>query len=192
MELTTRLSLSTLRRALNALLPEDVAVLCVRKAPPHFHARYSAKKKWYRYSLWTRPERPVLDRHLLHHLPIRLDLRKMRQAARRLRGRHDFRRFHAAGRPVSSTVRTLSRLSIRRQGGRLLIDAVADGFLYRMVRRLVGLLIEVGRDRVDPASVKDYTLGERSTGKRANGRTGKRRIPPTAPAKGLCLMRVLY
>lgn len=208
-QLATRLSRATLLRALHAILPEDIVVRHVQKAPPGFHARYWARAKWYRYTLWNHPTRPLLERAFVHHVPTTLDVSKMRQAARLLRGRHDFHPFHCAGRPVASTLRTLSRLSVRKQGGRILIEAVADGFLYRMVRRLVGLLIEVGRGRVDPRTVKDYFRQERVsqlagrpvdrfkskkhlTGKPANRRTGELMIPPTVPAKGLCLMRVWY
>ncbi len=167
------ISLSRLRRALNAVLPEDLVVRSVQRAPPGFHARYSAVAKWYRYSIWNDPTRPVFDRERLLHIPAPLDLNAMRQAALRLRGRHDFRSFHSAGRPVASTVRTLRRLSILRRGKRIEIHAEADGFLYHMVRRIAGFLLEVGRGSARPADAFCTTA-------------------PTAPARGLCLMRVRY
>lgn len=165
--------LPRLQRALNAVLPEDLAVRSVQRAPAGFHARYGAAGKWYRYTIWNNPIRPVFERDHLLHIPGALDLKAMRRAARRLRGRHDFRSFHSTGRPVASTVRTLHRLSILRCGKRIEIHAEADGFLYHMVRRMVGRLLQVGKGSVRPAHAFDTAA-------------------PTAPARGLCLMRVRY
>ena len=155
-----------LHRALNAVLPEEIVFRSIRWAPRTFHARYCAVSKWYRYTLWNHPVRPLFERARVLHVPAPLDLAAMRRAARGLIGRRDFRAFHSSGRPVGSTVRHLRRLTISKQGPRLHIDAEADGFLYHMVRRIVGLLLEVGKGKEPP------------------------RIPPTAPAKGLCLMKV--
>ncbi len=171
----TRLTNRTIFKALNALLPEDVAVRSVSTAWPGFHARFGAQRKLYRYEIWNSPIRPVLDRHRLVHIPVPLNLNAMRSAARRLKGRRDFKAFHSSGRPVHSTVRTLYRLSIQKSGPRIRIEVEADGFLYHMVRRIAGLLIEVGKGKI-----------------RANRPTGQRIIPPTAPARGLCLVRVRY
>lgn len=165
--------LPKLQHALNAVLPEDVVVRSIREVPEKFHARYSAASKWYRYQIWKDPVRPVFERKFVLHIPASLNLAAMRRCARQLKGKRDFRAFHASGRPVKSTIRNLRRLTITRKGPLLLIDAEADGFLYHMVRRIVGLLLEVGKGKVSPAQYQ-------------------RIIPPTAPAKGLCLMKVTY
>lgn len=165
--LRTRLSPAVLQRALNALLPSDILVRSVRIAPSHFHARFNARSKHYRYTLWNHPLRPLFDRDRLHHVPDPLDLAAMRRAARLLRGKHDFRAFCSEPAKASGAVRHLRRLSIQRQGPRITIDAEGDGFLYHMVRRLAGHLIEIGKGR-SPA------------------------IAPTAPAGGLCLIKVRY
>lgn len=182
-KLRSSLPLATLHRALNALLPEDLLIRSIQVAHPKFHARYSAKSKWYRYRIWNRPDRPLFDRRFLLHVREPLDLPAMRQAARTLTGRRDFRAFHSepggvsgeassgrsrSGRPVASTVRTIRSLALRSHQGELRIDVKADGFLYHMVRRIVGTLIEIGKGKAPPA------------------------IAPTAPAKGLCLMEVCY
>ncbi|MBI3615211.1 MAG: tRNA pseudouridine(38-40) synthase TruA [Candidatus Omnitrophica bacterium] len=156
-----------IHRALNALLPEDIVVHSVRLAADGFHARYGAISKWYRYTIWNQPDRPLFDRATVLHIRQPLDLRAMQRAARALRGRRDFKAFHSSGRPVASTRRTLHSLTVRSNRGVIWIDAKADGFLYHMVRRITGLLIETGK-----------------------GKTSL--IPPTAPAKGLCLMKVRY
>ena len=164
----SRMPLSKLHRALNAVLPEDVLVRSLRPAPQGFHARYRAKSKWYRYTIWNDPIRPLIERRRALHVPARLDLGAMRRGARRLLGRRDFRAFHSSGRSVASTVRTLKRLSVWKEGKFLFIDAEADGFLYHMVRRIAGLLLEAGKGKPPPP------------------------IPPSAPARGLCLMQVHY
>jgi tRNA pseudouridine38-40 synthase len=175
-------TLPILHKALNAILPEDLLVQSIRKVPNSFHARYSAKEKWYRYTLWNDPSRPIFDRKFLHTIPTPLDLRKMQQAARKLQGKHDFWAFHSTGREVASTIRNLKRLSVQKEDCKLIIDAKADGFLYHMVRRLTGVLIEVGRGKVPPSAVDNYLRKNKK----------KVLVPPTAPAKGLCLMGVKY
>ena len=164
----TRLSPAVLRRALNALLPDDLVVRRLTLAPDRFHAQHDARRKWYRYRIATGPVRPLVERAYVLYVSQPPDLAVMRRTAARWVGRHDFRAFHSAGQPVASTRRRVDRVRISRQGGELRIDVVADGFLYHMVRRMVGLLLEVGRGRPMPA------------------------VAPTAPAKGLCLMRVTY
>lgn len=160
--------LSQLLKALNAVLPDDILVKSIRKVPASFHARYGAARKWYRYTIWNKRERPLFSRNFVHHIPEPLDLRAMRRAARNLTGRRDFQAFQSTGRKVASTIRTVRRLSIRTADGIIRLDFEADGFLYHMVRRMVGLLIEVGKGRTAPA------------------------VAPTAPAQGLCLMRIWY
>jgi tRNA pseudouridine38-40 synthase len=169
-KLRTRLSPKTLERALNAILPEDILIRSVQPAPSDFHARFAARWKRYRYSIWNSPERPLFNRNYALHVPTPLNLAAMRKAARLLQGRRDFRRFHSSGRPVRSTVRNLRRLTLSKKGPLIFIDAESDGFLYHMVRRIVGLLIEIGRSRDD--LTPDHA--------------------PTAPAKGLCLIQVRY
>lgn len=164
----TRLPPRVLRQALNALLPPDILVRRVTQAPSTFHAQFQAARKWYRYRIATGPVRPLFDRPYVHYVPQPLDLAAMQRAARRWRGRHDFRAFHSAGRTVADTRRTISTLRLAQRGRELRVDIEADGFLYHMVRRMVGALLLVGQGKPLPA------------------------IAPTAPARGLCLMRVTY
>lgn len=165
---TSRLSLPEIQKALNATLPRDIVVRSVGIAPARFHARYSAKSKWYRYQIWNDPVRPLSGRERMVHLAERLDLGLMRRAARPLTGRRDFKRFASSGSsPIGSTVRTL-RLKISRKGPLVTLDFRANGFLYHMARRITGFLIEIGKGKPAP------------------------NIPPTAPARGLCLIRVRY
>lgn len=177
----SRLPTDDLQRALNALLPRTVAVLEAREVAPEFHARYQAVGKHYRYTIHNHPIRPVLDRHLVLHIRRRLNLTRMRRAARCLVGEHDFAAFTTHARLQSNTVRRVDELSIRRNGPRVLVDIKGSGFLYNMVRAIVGTLIEVGRGRLAPEAVAEILAGG-----------DRRRAGPTAPAHGLCLVSVRY
>lgn len=180
--LETRLAPEVLRRALNAKLPPDAAVLRVEAVPAAFHARYHARAKLYRYALWNGPERAPLRARTHHHVPEPLDLAAMEAAAGALAGTHDFAAFQAAGSGVEDTVRTLHRVSLSGVAGHALaLEVLGSGFLRHMVRNLVGTLLEVGRGRRAPGSLGALLAGRDRT---AAG--------PTAPARGLILVRVLY
>jgi tRNA pseudouridine38-40 synthase len=168
-----------LARALDALLPEDVGVLSVRDAPPGFHARKDAAWKWYRYSiLLSRAKRP-LERRFAWRCGARISLDALRAAAAPLVGRHDFRSFQGAGGARVTTVRTLHALEWTRDGSRLWLDAVGDGFLHHMVRTLVGTMVAVAREP-DPGAESFRILAA----------CDRRVAGGTAPAHGLCLMAV--
>jgi tRNA pseudouridine38-40 synthase len=171
-----------LQRALNANLPRDVRIVTCRLVPPAFHARFDARGKTYRYLIWNRLVQDpfTLDTHW--HVPRPLDLPAMRRAARQLLGRHDFASFTSnPGYERESTVRTMRRVSLVRDGSALVFHFTADGFLYRMVRNLVGALVKVGLAKI---TVDDF-------GKilQAQSRSA---APETAPACGLYLMNVTY
>jgi tRNA pseudouridine38-40 synthase len=178
----TRLAPAELQRALNALLPRDVAVRGVALVPDAFHARRHARSKLYVYRLWTGTSRsPLRDRTSLWVRPS-LDLEAMREAGQALVGSHDFASFRGVGSAVRSSVRTLSRVEIRGQlGGEVALDFEGTGFLRHMVRNLVGTLLEVGRGRRAPAAMPGLLAA-----------LDRNQAGPTAPAKGLTLVRVRY
>lgn len=170
--------------ACNAILPEDVAILSLEEAAPGFHATRDATGKVYRYEILPGSAPRPLLRRTTWRIPGRLDVRRMREAARLLVGRHDFRSFRSnPGREAAErgTVRTVRRLDVRRRGDRLLVEVEGDGFLYNMVRALVGTLVQVGRGTWEVARV---TEALRARDRRAGG--------PTAPARGLTLVSVSY
>ncbi len=170
--------------ACNAILPPDLSVLSLEEAPAGFHATRDATGKVYRYEiLLGSAPRPLL-RRTTWRVPGRLDPRRMREAARLLVGRHDFRSFRSnpgneAGR--SGTVRTVRRIDVRRRGDRVLVEVEGDGFLYNMVRALVGTLVQAGRGAWEAERV---AAALRARDRRAAG--------PTAPARGLTLVSVSY
>jgi tRNA pseudouridine38-40 synthase len=173
---------AALREALNALLPPDLAVVEVELADAGFHARRDARSKLYRYAVWNGPTRSPLRERRAWWVRAPLDLDAMRAAAAELVGRHDFASFQAAGSSARTSVRTVSLLSVRGEpGGRVCLELAADGFLRHMARNLAGTLLEVGRGRRAPESVREILAARRRA---AAG--------PTAPARGLTLVAVRY
>jgi tRNA pseudouridine38-40 synthase len=180
--LATDLAPDVLRRALNALLPRDVAVREVVEAPADFHALRDARGKLYRYAVWNGPSRSPLRDRTHHYVAARLDAKAMEEGARALVGTHDFASFQAAGSDVRSTERTLRRLDLEaRPEGEVLFHLEGEGFLRHMVRIAVGTLLEVGRGRRPPGWVAEALAA------RERAAAG-----PTAPARGLTLVRVEY
>ncbi|MEE9607179.1 MAG: tRNA pseudouridine(38-40) synthase TruA [Myxococcota bacterium] len=171
-----------LRRALNGVLPRDVAVLAAERAPEGFHARRDARSKLYRYRIWNGPTRSPLRARYALGCQRPLDLAAMRRAASDLLGRHDFASFQATGSSVRTTHRTLTRCEVAGEAGdEVRVWVEGDGFLRHMVRSLVGTLLEVGRGR-RPADCMTAILA-----------VGDRRAAgPTAPAAALSLVRVSY
>jgi len=179
------LACSDFKRALNSHLPEDIRILRVEEAPADFHARFSAVQKMYRYRVWLGEDLPVLDRISLYHHPWKLNVAQMKKAGRYLLGKHDFSSFGVnrgdEGYPKPPNIRCMKKVLILKKGHELTIDLEADGFLYKMVRSIVGTLLDVGRGRISAEEFKAILT------KKNRCEAGQ-----TAPAKGLCLMRVKY
>jgi tRNA pseudouridine38-40 synthase len=170
-----------LQRALNSLLPPDVAVHEVQEASADFHARFSALGKMYVYRILNRPIRAPMRLRYVWQIPQTLDLPAMVLAALCLQGTHDFKSFQATGSGVKTTERTLRELTVARAGDEIVISCTANGFLRHMVRNIVGTLVEVGRGVRSPADVKRILDGR-----------DRRLAGAMAPPQGLCLARVLY
>ena len=170
-----RLSATELGAALEAILPRDVAVRDVRRTPDGFNPRYAARYREYRYTVWNGPPSPLRERTSLG-LRDPLDTAAMARAGSAFIGRHDFRAFGAGDR---SPVRTVTAVRVRRSGRYVTIDVRADSFLRGQVRRMVGLLLEVGLAKTDIDAVRAALA---DPGSAAKG--------PAAPAKGLCLRHV--
>ena len=186
-KVTSRLTDKEIQKALNANLPEDVTILKSEEVPLTFHAQYSAKRKTYRYCILNRRVRCAQQRDYCLHVPYKINLKKMREEAKALVGRKDFRAFmamDAAQRNTikeKNTVRTVSRLEIRKKKDFLYIEIEANGFLYKMVRNMVGTLLEI--------STKNLPKG--SMGRILQAKT-RNSAGDTAPAQGLCLVNVTY
>ncbi len=176
-----RHSTSDLERAWNALLPADIAVRQVaRVTDPSFHPRFSARSRVYRYTVWTAPWRSPLHGRYSHHEPRPLDVDRMNQAADLLLGSHDFASF---GQPTQgdSTVREVMRAGWQLTESTLDFEIEANAFLRRMVRTIVGTLLETGKGQRSVESVGEVLAAQ-----------NRALAAPPAPACGLCLVEVKY
>lgn len=165
---------------INNLLPPDIRVTAVEEVEPTLHSRFQAKTKTYVYRIWNGEVEDVFAHETHAHVGQPLDAAAMDAGVQHLLGEHDFRAFTVAEPEVSSTVRTVTHASVTRHGARIEITLSADGFLRYMVRRVAGMLIEVGRRKLEPDAVR---------------RSLEPAFEPsrwTAPAKGLTLLRIDY
>ncbi len=170
-----------LQRALNSVLPKDIAIKEVKEVPPKFNSRFDARSKLYRYTIMNGSSRSAISGNFTVYLPYKLNVALMKKEAKALVGKHDFKSFQAADRIERSSIRTIKKLDIKKKGGAIIIDVEADGFLYNMVRNIAGTLVDIGRGR-KPAGSMARTLKARD----------RKFAGETAPAKGLCLMEVKY
>jgi tRNA pseudouridine38-40 synthase len=175
------LTLPSLVRGLNSLLPDDIVVRQATEVPTIFHARYSAQRKTYAYIVHNHAIPSAFYAPYAWHVPQPLGLPAMCQAARVLIGRHDFSAFRAASCGARSPVRYLFRLGIKRRGQRLFFVVCADGFLQHMVRNIIGTLVAVGRGQIAASAMAAILHSHQ-----------RQQAGPTAPAQGLFLVRVIY
>lgn len=178
----SRLAPDELCRALNAVLPRDVAVLDAAEVDAQFHPIRDARRKRYRYTIHDGPTRDVFCRAYCWHFGRPLNAESMHRAAQSLLGTHDFSSFETSGAPRKTSVRTISDIFVRPSSDHFIIlEVEADGFLYNMVRAIAGTLVEVGRGAERESWVRDVLES-----------ADRRRAGPTAPPEGLCLVRVDY
>jgi tRNA pseudouridine38-40 synthase len=172
--------------AVNAHLPPQIRVEKITRARAGWHARFSARGKWYRYRIWNAPTLQPLEFGRAWHLPGSLDFQLLRDMAATLAGTHDFAAFAAnrgrGSKAPETTVRTLHRVAVRRGPGPLVtLDFVGDGFLYRQVRLMTGTLARVALGKMPPECIGELLDAKSSL-----------KTSFAAPAEGLYLMRVLY
>lgn len=165
---------------LRRYLPEDIGIYSCIEVHPRFHARLNAKTKTYRYRLWNSDQPCVFQRRFVALEPQRLDMEAMKQAAKLLEGEHDFSAFCAAKSKKKSTVRQVHRIDIQQCGEEIQFDFTGNGFLYNMVRIMVGTLVEVGMGLRTADSVTALFGSSRAEAGRLMA------------AQGLCLMEVTY
>jgi tRNA pseudouridine38-40 synthase len=178
---SSRIPPARLKQALNSLLPDDVVVSRACRVNSGFHARFDAKSKTYRYTILNQSHPSAFWRNLAYFVPYELDFKLMQKAARFLAGRHNFSSFQASDKKQRNSLRTIKKIKLTKQGNFIFIDIRADGFLYKMVRNIVGTLIEVGKKKLSPAGIKRILVLR-----------NRKLAGPTAPGRGLCLLRVKY
>jgi len=175
------ISLTDLQRAMNALLPEDVAVLAVNEVDESFHARYSVKSKMYLYNIKNASIPDIFFRKYQWHIPYHLNLKDMQDGGNNLVGEHDFTSFRASSCEAKNPIREIFQLSISSHDTVIQIAVSAKSFLHHMVRNIVGTLVEIGRGKLESddagkiLKAKDRNLAG-----------------PTAPPHGLHLLEISY
>lgn len=166
---------------LRTYLPEDISIKNVQEVDEQFHARFNAKSKTYVYQIWSSEVLDPFKRKYVWHIAKKLDLEAMNIAAKAFIGTHDFTTFTNAKSKKKSMERTIQDIEIQKEGGMLTIRITGDGFLHNMVRKMVGMLVEVGLGEIRPERVaeaveaKDRALNS-----------------PLAPAQGLFLEKIKY
>lgn len=183
----TAIPIERLPHAINSKLPPTVVVRRAFEVPLDFHPRYDAKRKTYLYRIWNAPVRSPRERLYAAHERVPLDIEKMKAAVSALIGEHDFTSFCSSGSEVKHKVRTIYDIQIREkqfftdeEDSKLItVEVSGNGFLYNMVRIIVGTLMEIGKG-------KPYDIGQILNGQ------DRRLAGPTAPAQGLFLKQVSY
>ena len=160
----------------------DVRIIAAEEVPDDFHARFSSRGKLYRYVIRNCPDLDVFQRNYCYQVRKPLDIEAMTKAAAYIEGTHDFKCFQAAGgQEKETTVRTIHSLNIRRQSENVIIEVSGDGFLYNMVRIIVGTLTEVGLGKKRPEDVRNIIESR-----------DRQKAGHTAPAEGLYLVEIYY
>ncbi len=179
--LSTELSGEEIRDYCNTYLPDDIAVTDVKEVSERFHARYNAIGKTYQYTCYDGPVKPVFNRKYYTYLDTPVDVDAMKKAAEHLIGEHDYKSFCGNPKMKKSTIRVVDKIDIKRSKGYIYFTFHGTGFLQNMVRILVGTLLEVGAGRMTPEDMPKILEAK-----------DRKLAGPTAPAKGLCLVKVDY
>ncbi|MEK4666841.1 tRNA pseudouridine(38-40) synthase TruA [Niallia sp. FSL R7-0271] len=152
-KIKTSMSELQIKAYLNKYLPNDISVLHLETVPDRFHARYNAKDKTYLYKIWNEEHTNPFMRKYSMHVDQKLDISKMKEAASHFLGSHDFTAYSNAKSKKKSMVREIYAIWIEKENGFLHIRVRGDGFLYNMVRKIVGTLIEVGLNTIKPDQI---------------------------------------
>ena len=177
----TKLSCDEILFKLRERLPEDIGAVSLKHAAPRFHARLNCREKTYCYRIWNSKEPNVFNRKYVFSFSDELNLDDMKKAAQLLLGEHDFTSFCSNKHMKKSAVRNLQSIDFCKDGNELSIYLTADGFLYNMVRIIVGTLLQVGTGQLSPDSITDMLLAK-----------DRLAAGPTAPAHGLTLWDIKY
>ena len=170
----------TFQTGINSLLEGDIVITACSRVDAHFHARYDAKSKTYSYRILNRPEPAAICRQYAWFIRSKLDVDAIREAIPSIVGTHDFKAFEGKGSPRSTTTRHIMHAElVRQEQGYLIFNFKANGFLWFMVRNIIGTLVEVGRGKITPSAFKHILLS-----------TDRNLVGATASPHGLFLMKV--
>ncbi|MCL2647860.1 MAG: tRNA pseudouridine(38-40) synthase TruA [Phycisphaerales bacterium] len=180
MNVETHLDTERLRKAINSRLPNDILIRQMEEVDLGFDVR-TAKRKRYQYCIWSDQDRPVFQRQWAYHYYRRLDIEAMQAACKLFEGEHDFEAFRGQADERENTVRTIFSCSIHRRAELVIFGVEGSGFLYHMVRTMVGTVLEVGNGRRKPECVCEIIASK-----------DRRQAGPCAPAVGLCLQWIRF
>ena len=176
-----KMPIKVLMYSMNSMLPKDISISHMVKADKTFDARYDAKSKLYEYSILNQKWHAVLNRHYYWHIRTGLDWDKIKKVCDYFPGKHNFSAFESSGSPRKRQDCNIIRFEIKKKRNLYKIRIESDYFLYKMVRNIVGMLVQVGKGNRAPEHIKEVL------------RTGKNKVEyETAPSKGLCLIKVKY
>jgi len=178
----SKIPIKKMATAINVYLPKDIVVKSAEEVSKDFHSRYSAKGKKYMYVVNNSNTRSALDFYREYYFDYEIDYKSMKKAAEIFEGTHDFRGFMASGSSVKDTIRTISKIQIKKKDdGRIIFNFTGDGFLYNMVRILVGTLLDVGIGKIKLEDLREIILSK-----------DRKKAGKTVPAQGLYLVEVYY
>lgn len=177
----TKIPAEKIPYAINSLLPRDITVVEAKDVEQDFHSRYSSKGKRYRYVILNRKFSSPIMRNYCWHINYKLDIEKMKEAADFLIGTHDFSAFKASGSNVKNPIRTVKETTLNKNKDIITFEIEADGFLYNMVRIIVGTLVDIGCHKIEPYMIKNILESKN------RNLAGK-----TSPPQGLYLLKIFY
>ena len=167
--------------AINSKLKKSIRIQSAEEVDERFHSRYNCKEKTYRYIINNSDQGTAIYRNLEYYVPIKLNVKEMKKAVKHFEGEHDFKGFKASGTSSKSSVRKIYKTEIREENNRIIIELTGNGFLYNMVRIIVGTLVDVGLGKIKQEEIPEIIKSKDRT------RAGK-----TLPPYGLYLLDVKY
>lgn len=177
----SKIAIEKIAIAINSQVKNSIRIIDAQEVDENFHSRYNCKQKTYRYIINNSSYGSAVYRNLEYHMPVKLDFEKMQKAIGYFEGEHDFKAFKSSGTSSKSSVRTIYKAIMKKEGGRIIIELTGNGFLYNMVRIISGTLVDVGLGKIEPDDIPKI-IEEKDRNK-----AGK-----TLPPQGLYLVEVKY
>lgn len=178
---TSKLPIEKIPVAINSKLKKSIRIQKAEEVEERFHSRYNCKEKTYMYIINNSKQGSAIYRNLEYYIPMKLDVKAMKQAIQHFEGEHDFKGFKASGTSSKSSVRKIYKAEIKQENERIVIELTGNGFLYNMVRIIAGTLVDVGLGKIKPEEIKNIIKSKDRT------KAGK-----TLPPYALYLVEVKY
>ena len=167
-KIESNIDLEKIPIALNSKLKKSIVIKNAEEVEENFHARYNAKGKTYRYIINNSKTGSAIYRDLEYHMPVKLDVEKMKEALKYFEGEHDFKGFKSSGTSSKSSVRTITKAELIQKDERIIIELTGNGFLYNMVRIIAGTIVDVGLGKIDAKDIPEIILSKEREKARKN------------------------